>query len=104
MKTCLQSGQSAPGGVVAWQAALVVNGPDRMRLDVGPSPKDDIDVVFIRARSIAWNDDRSGTVVIKATGNLPTRRVNAVLSDLGAACRERSQGIGSRAHFERSRE
>ena len=38
--TCHQSGQSAPGGVVAWQAALVVNGPDRMRLDVGPSPKD----------------------------------------------------------------
>ena len=56
---------------------MVVNGPDRIRLDVGPSPKDDIDVVFTRTRSIAWNDDGNGTVVIKATGDLPTWRVNA---------------------------
>ena len=56
---------------------MIGNGPDRMWLDVGPSPKDNIDVVFIRTRSIAWNDDRNGTVVIKATGDLPTRRINA---------------------------
>jgi putative transposase len=35
---------------------------------------------------------------------LETRLGTLVLSDLGAACRKRHQRVGSRAHFERSRE
>jgi IS30 family transposase len=56
------------------------------------------------ARTLGGRPDQGGRQPLLGRHAGRAHQPQAVLSDLGAGCRERPQGIGSRAHFERSRE